>query len=404
MRSAVTLAIGVAIACGAHAETDKAELRGPFGYSRGTPDTGLQEAFIVDAASHPDKVFASKRVARSGPVWELPRGTPIDPDKATYAFKGRNPTLSEYLEKTRTTALLVIKDGKIVFEKYQYDRTPDQRFLSFSMAKTVTAILVGIALEDGLILSLDDTAASYVPQLRDSAYGKATLRQLLTMTSGARWDDAPTGSSSSDLLKLSDCHVRHRGCESSLALLAAHREQEWTPGSRFSYSGGDTMALGHVLRAVTGQDVTAFTERRLWSRLGAEGDAAWMVDRHGVESFYGFFAATLRDYGRLGLLLANRGTARGTEAILSRQYWTEMTTAQLPATQPRVANFYFGYGYQLWLDPKPGVFCFRGLRGQAIYVDVPKQLVMVRLAVDRPEDAEASRERDYLWHGVRALY
>jgi len=404
LRSAVAFAMGLAIACGAHAEADKTELRGPFGYSRGTADTGLQEAFIVDAASNPDKVFASKRIARSGPVWELPHGTPIDPDKVKYAFKDQNRTLSQYLEKSRTTALLVIKDGKIVFEKYQYDRKPDQRFLSFSMAKTVTAILVGIALEDGLIRSLDDTAASYVPQLRDSAYGKATLRQLLTMTSGARWDDAPTGSSNSDLLKLSDCHVRHRGCESSVALLAARREQEWTPGSRFSYSGGDTMALGHVLRAVTGQDASAFTESRWWSRLGAEGDAAWMVDRQGVESFYGFFAATLRDYGRLGMLMANRGTARGTEPILTQKYWTEMTTAQLPATQPRVANFYFGYGYQLWLDPKPGVFCFRGLRGQSIYVDVPKQLVLVRLAVDRPDDAEGSRERDHMWHGIRALY
>jgi len=404
LRRAIAFAIGLAVALCAHAEVDKSELRGPFGYARGSVDTGLQEAFIVDTASNPDKVFAAKRVARSGPVWELPLGTPIDPDKVRYAFKGANPTLSEYLAKTRTTALLVIKDGKIVFEKYQYDRKPDQRFLSFSMAKTVTAILVGIALEDGLILSLDDTAATYVPQLRDSAYGKATLRQLLTMTSGVRWDDAPTGSSSSDLLKLTDCHIRHRGCESSVALLASHREQEWTPGSRFSYSGGDTLALGHVLRAVTGQDVSAFMERRLWSRLGAEGDAAWMVDRQGVESFFGFFAATLRDYGRLGMLMANRGTARGTEAILSQRYWTEMTTAQLPASQPRVATSYFGYGYQLWLDPKPGVFCFRGLRGQSIYVDVPKQLVLVRLGVDRVDDAEGSRERDYVWHGVRALY
>jgi CubicO group peptidase (beta-lactamase class C family) len=395
--------MGVALACAAHAEADKSELRSLFGYARGTPDTSMQEAFIVDAASNPEKVLASKRVARSGPAWELPRGTQIDPDKVRYAFKGQNPTLSEYLAKTRTTAMLVIKDGRIVFEKYQYDRTPDQRFLSFSMAKTVTAILVGIALEDGLILSLDDTVSSYVPQLRDSAYGKATIRQLLTMTSGVRWDDAPTRGDS-DLLQLVDCHVRHRGCESSVALLAARRELAWLPGSRFNYSGGDTMVLGHVLRAATGMDVTAFMERRLWSRLGAEGDAAWMVDRQGVENVFGHFAATLRDYGRLGLLMANRGTARGTEAILTQKYWTEMTVAQLPASQPRVATSYFGYGYQLWLDPKPGVFCFRGLRGQAIYVDVPKQLVLVRLGVARADDTADSAERDYLWHGIRALY
>lgn len=389
----------------AHAEVDRAELGGGlFGYAKGTPDTSMQDRYIVDSASNPEGVFASKKIPRSGPAWVLPDGAPLDPDKVKYTFKDRTFSITEYLEKTRTTGLLVIKDGKVVFEKYRYDRKSSHRFLSFSMSKTITAMLVGMALEDGLIRSLDDLAGAYVPQLQDSAYGKVTIRQLLTMTSGVKWNDGVMGTNTSDMLQLNECHMRHRGCESSLALLAAHKEFANEPGSRYSYSGGDTMVLGHVLRAATRKDVTSYTQERLWSRIGAESDAAWMVDRHGVENVFGHFAATLRDYGRLGLLLANRGKARDGEQLLTPAYWNEMTTPQLAASRPRVATGYWGYGYQLWLDPKPGVFCFRGLKGQAIYVDVPKNLVLVRLAVAKSDDAADSSERDYMWHGVRAAF
>jgi CubicO group peptidase (beta-lactamase class C family) len=388
-----------------YAEVDKTALGGGlFGYATGTPDTSMQDSFIVESASNPEKVFSSKKVKQSGQAGELPAGSPMDPDKVKYTFKGQSYSITQYLQKTRTTGLLVLKDGKIVFEKYQYDRKPTHRFLSFSMSKTITAMLVGIALQDGFIKSLDDVAAVYVPELAQSAYGKVTIRQLLTMTSGVRWNDEVSGASNSDMLQLNECHMRHRGCQSSLALLAAYKEFAHEPGARFSYSGGDTMVLGHVLRAATKQSVTSFTQERLWNRLGAESDAAWMVDRQGVENVFGHFAATLHDFARLGLLMANKGVSHDGQQILAPGYWQEMTTPQLPASRPKVATSYFGYGYQLWLDPKPGVFCFRGLKGQAIYVDVPKNLVVVRLGVARTDDLNDASERDYMWHGIRAAY
>ena len=392
------------IAAPAHAEADKSQLGGLFGYARGTPETAMQDGFIVDAASHPEAVFESRKVKRSGPAWELPAGTPLDPSKVRYAFNGAQRTLEDYLASTRTTAMLVLKDGRIVFERYQYDRKPEDRFLSFSMAKTITAMLVGLALQDGAILGLDDTARTYVPALKDSAFGDATLRQLLSMTSGVRWNDGVMGVASSDMLQLNECHMRHRGCDSSVGLLASRRERAAAAGTRFNYSGGDAMVLGHVLRAASGVSVSEYTQRTLWSRLGAEDDAAWMVDRDGVENVFGHFAARLRDYGRLGLLMARKGATHDGTQLLPATYWTEMTSPAFEATRPRVATPYFGYGYQLWLDPKPGVFCFRGLKGQAIYVDVPKQLVVVRLAVARSDDTADSSERDYMWHGLRALF
>jgi CubicO group peptidase (beta-lactamase class C family) len=397
--------VSIALACtsaATNAQADKSLLGGGlFGYASGNVDNGLQDKYVVETASNPEKIYDSKKVRRSGNIWALPMGSQIDPDALKYTFKGTTASLTQYLDATRTTGLLIIKDGKIVFERYQYDRTPDMKFLSFSMSKTITSMLIGIALQDRHIKSLDDAVSAYVPELKASAYGKVTIRQLLTMTSGVKWDDAVAGDNT-DMVKLNECHMRHRGCESSLALLAQHKDFQSEPGSRFSYSGGDTMVLGHVLRAATKQDVTSYTQERLWSRLGAQGDAAWMIDKQGVENVFGHFAATMRDYGRLGMMMAERGRAKG-DQLVPEAYWEEMTTPLLQASKPRVATSYFGYGYQLWLDPKPGVFCFRGLRGQAIYVDVPKNLVMVRLSVARFDDPNDSSERDWLWSAVRTI-
>ena len=384
----------------ATAEIDQFALKSLFGYARGNPDTSLQDQYIVHTVSEPESVYASKPVQRSGPVWTLPLGVTLDPSSVKYTYKGKSQTLADYLDKTRTTGLLVIHDGKVIFERYQYERKPNQRYLSFSMSKSITGLLVGLALEDGSIRSLDDRVDAYLPELGGSAYAAVTIRQLLTMTSGVRWNDGVDGGTS-DMRELNECHMRHRGCAGSLALLAAKREQEHGPATRFNYSGGDTMVLGHVLRAATKRDVAAYTQERLWGPLGAEDAAAWMVDRDGVENVFGHFAARMRDYGRLGVLLANQGLGNGRQ-LVSPKFLQEMTSAQFPATRPGTATGYFGYGYQLWLDPKPGVFCMRGLRGQAVYVDVSKKLVMVRLAVAKLGDRDDSPERDQLWHGLRA--
>lgn len=386
------------VATSACAQYDRALLGGGlFGYQTGNADTGLQDKYLVETTSNPEKVYPSKKVRRSGKVAELPAGNPLDINAISYTYKGRTATVANYLENSRTTGLLVIKDGQVLFERYQYDRKPTMRFLSFSMAKTITAMLVGIALQDGHIRSLDDMVSIYVPQLKDSAFGSVTIKHLLTMTSGVKWSDDVSGTTS-DMLVLNECHMRHRGCESSLALLAKYKERAYEPGARFNYSGGDTIVLAHVLRSATKQDLTTLTQERLWGRIGAEHDAAWMVDKHGVENAFGHFAASLRDYGRLGQLMLD-GKANGVQ-VISSSYLTAMTTPTYPATRPRVATDYFGYGYQTWIDPKPGVFCMRGLKGQSIYVDRQQSLVVVRLGVGKFGDVED--ERDYVWHGIRA--
>lgn len=341
-RTYAPLALALAVWCGSgYAEIDQADLGGFFGYAKGTPETSMQDKYIVITASNPESVYASKPVKRSGSVSELPKGPQLDPSRVTYTFRGKTYSLAEYLEKTRTTGMLIIQDGQVVFEKYQYQRAATSRLLSFSMSKSITALLIGLALEDGAIRSLDDKVQDYVPELRSSAYATVTIRQLLSMTSGVAWNDG-IESGTSDMLELNECHMRHRGCSSSLALLAAKKTQQYAPGLKFNYSGGDTMVLGHILRATTRRDVTTYTRERLWSQLGAEDDAAWMVDRDGVENVFGHFAARMRDYGRLGLLLQNQGEASG-KRVIGQGFWREMTSAQYPATKPKTATGYFGY-------------------------------------------------------------
>ena len=340
----------------------------------------------------PETGWKSKKIKRAGEVWPLQQEQQVDPAAISYTFKDHPYTLKDYLAHTRTTALLIVKEGRVLFETYQYGCKPSNRFNSASMAKTITAMLIGIALEEGKIKSLDDTAETYVPELRGAGYGKATIRHLLTMTSGVKWDE-DYANPGSDFGRFTDCQLRSQGCPSTLGFLQQFNEQANPPGSKFYYSSAETMVLGYVLRAATKQDVTSYTQEKLWSKLGAEDDAAWMTDRYGIEMVYGWFAATLRDYGRLGMLMANQG-ARDSQQIIPLNFWREMAAPS--AASP-------GYGYQLWLTPSTGVFFFRGRGGQGIHVDVKQKLVMVRLAAYPLSETDDLFEKAVLWEAVRRL-
>jgi CubicO group peptidase (beta-lactamase class C family) len=349
--------------------------------------------------SSPETAWRSKKIKREGEVWQLKQEQQLDPRTIAYTFKGRRYILTDYLAHTSTTALLIVKDGEVLFETYQHGCKPSNRFLSASMAKTITAMLIGIALEEGKIKSLDDTVETYVPELRGTGYGKATIRHLLTMTSGVKWEEDYVNPDS-DFGRFTECLLSGKGCASSLGFLRQFNEQANPPGSKFHYSSAGTMVLGYVLRAATKQGVTSYTQEKLWSKLGAEDDAAWMTDRDGIECVFGRFAATLRDYGRLGMLMANQG-ARETQQIVPLSYWKEMISA--PPVESRAAGSFIWYGYQLWLTPNAGVFSFVGLRGQRIQVDVKQKLVMVRLAVAGVGDTDDSLELVALWEAVRRL-
>jgi CubicO group peptidase (beta-lactamase class C family) len=381
------------------AEPDEGELGKAEGYARGTAATMFAERFKVGSFTATDKILPTREVGRAGPVAPLETGPAAN---IAYQFRGTRYTLADYLERRRATGLLVLKDGRIVAEHYRYGRSANDRFLSFSMAKSVTSLLFGIAIGKGLIGSLDDPAEKYVAELRGSAYGQATVGQLLRMSSGVKFVEEYNGRD--DMARLSRAQ-RGLSHEKPLTVLASFNERVAPPGEKLGYSSAETAVLGYVLARAANNNVAELTSQWIWQPLGAEANAAWNLGADGQERCEGSFNATLRDFGRLGLLLANDGRVGQTQ-IVPRSYLLEATDAarQTPAFRPGTATTYFGYGRLFWLFPiRSRTFALLGIYGQGVFVQPESKIVMVHTAAWKdPRDNEAAVERDALWRGVLA--
>jgi CubicO group peptidase (beta-lactamase class C family) len=342
------------------------------------------------------------------PSNKIPKGASVTPIKRaasepalrySHGFGGSG-TLDEYLSRNRTTGLLVMKGETILVERYQYDRKPEHRMASYSMAKTIVAMLVGIALQEGKIKSIDDRAEAYLPELKGHPYGETPLRHLLSMSSGVRFTESYTNPNS-DIWVLNRQSILHQG-PGGVATVMPFRDRVRQPGERFSYSSAETQVLGLVLRAATGKTLAEYTAEKIWQPMGAEADASWFVDKGGYEVAYAFFNATVRDYARLGLLLANDGELDGKQ-IIPADWVRAATTAPARQFQPgQAADFYgFGYGYQTWLFPGDGRrFQLRGLRGQVVCVDPATKVVVVHTAAREVANDPGYREQNSLCAGL----
>jgi CubicO group peptidase (beta-lactamase class C family) len=316
-----------------------------------------------------------------------------------YSFEQKTYRLNDFLDRQRITGLLLIRNGQILAERYQYDRKDSDRFISHSMAKSITSLAIGIALAEQKIASLDDTVAKYVPRLAGSSYGETTIRNILRMSSGVRFNEAYDGND--DLKRFSIDRYRR----DSIAALREFQARDAEQGARFHYASAETVNLVLVLRAVTGMSLTAYLTPRLWQPMGAEADASWAKLPDGTVSGAGSFNATLRDYGRLGMLLANDGMAGGKQ-LIPKDYLLDATDwhRQPDAFKPRRATPYFGYGYQFWLFPgETRRFALLGVYGQTIFVDPELKLVLVLTAAAKNANVgneTLGRERDAFWRGI----
>jgi CubicO group peptidase (beta-lactamase class C family) len=326
------------------------------------------------------------------------------PPAISYRYRNIGYTLAEYLERQRTTGLLVLKNGEVVAEHYRYGRKDDARFISFSMAKSVTSLLIGQAHARGLIASLDDVAEKYVRSLAGSPYGNTTLRQLLRMSSGLTFTERYDGKD--DIARLSRATIGAPGAGTPADVLRSITDRHSPAGEKFVYAGAETDILGRVLTSATGKNVAELTSEWLWKPMGAEHDAFWRIGVDGQEQSYGAFNASLRDWARLGLLLANDGKV-GAQQVLPLDFLLDATDAarQPSAFKPRVATPYFGYGYQFWLMPlKARTFALQGIHGQTVYVQPSTGVVLVLTSVweaaSGRQDPQPYQERDALWRGV----
>ena len=388
------LACGIAL--GLHAAPDEDLLGRAAGYPRGTPQQVVAERHKVGSFSAMPEILPSRPSVRDGPVWELPSGQALP--TLTYTTREGTFSLDDYFERRRVTSFLVLHRGQIRLERYQYGRTADQRFVSFSMAKSVTGLLVGMAQQRGLIRSLDDKAEVYAPELAGSAYGGSTIAHLLQMASGVRWTEDYGGRD--DVAELWGALFRVHGGGNPTQVLTRRRPMDAEPGTRFKYATGETQVLCHVLKGATRRNIAELTSEWLWRPLGAESDAAWLVGWQDIEYCGGGFNATTRDYARLGRLLALGGRRDNTqivpEAFLKR---ATQSAEQPPGFRVNDPGPRFGYGFQFWLFE--GGFSMLGVYGQAVSVFPAQDLVVVQTAVwPRSSDPDSRVERDTL---IRAI-
>lgn len=398
----LSIAACALLAWSAQAEPDESVLGKARGYPVGTSNVNWYgNAHRVGSWSAMDKVpgLPARPVAKGAVATPLPPAA--SPVAIQWKLQGATYSLDDYLERQRVTGLLILKNSEIVAQRYRYGRSDTARFLSFSMAKSVTSLLVGIAADKGL-LALDDTAAKHAKDLAGSPYGDTTVRQLLRMSSGLVFTERYDGTD--DISRMSRAAIS--GEPPVVQVLRSITERHAPAGEKFAYASAETEVLGRVLAGATGRTVADLTSEWLWQPLGAEQDAFWITARDGQERSSGFFNAALRDWGRLGLLLARDGRV-GERQVVPRDYLLDATDPkrQPPAFQPRKATPYFGYGYQFWLLPmRERTFALRGVHGQAVYVQPASGIVMVQTAVfdaaSGRQDPQPHRELDAFWRGV----
>ena len=258
-----------AFAFPAFAAPDEELLGKAKGYPLGTrANWFFDEGVRVGSFSHLDELLPHYSLSKAQSPMPLPAAA--GEARFDYRFENQTLTLDDFLAHQRVTGLLVIKDGAVLFERYQYDRKPADRFISHSMAKSIVSLGVGIALAEGKIASLDDLVSKYVPKLAGSAYGETTIRNVLRMSSGVQFSEAYDGND--DLTRF----VIARNRDGSIAALREFQTREAEQGTRFHYASSETVILAVLLREVTGTTLSEYLTARLWQPMGAEADATWI--------------------------------------------------------------------------------------------------------------------------------
>ena len=368
------------------------------GYPICGPAPRIETRCLVGELSRRDEVYPSRKVAKGERALDLKR-VEVEPP-IRFRYVGRESDLDDYLARNRTTGLVILRGDTILVERYQYDRTPAHRMTSMSMAKTVVAMLVGIAIAEGRIGSIDDRAQKYVPELEGTPYGETAIRHLLTMSSGVRFTENYSGHDDVATLGRLSLLGESAGGAATLEPFRS-RARERGPGERFSYASGETQVLGLVLRAATGTPLADYLSEKVWKPMGAEADASWLVDKGGFETAYTGLNATVRDYARFGLLLANDGRA-GDRQVIPAEWVRAATTPPAKPFEPGRTNQLLGYGYQTWVLPsRARQFVLRGVRRQALFVDPVAKVVMAHTAVGVIGDP-GFMELLAVWDGVLA--
>jgi CubicO group peptidase (beta-lactamase class C family) len=324
--------------------------------------------------------FPFEVVATGREVYELEWGEPIAQDEAG------GLSLDAFNRENLSTGMIVLHRGRIVYEGYWQGADAESRFNTWSIAKSITGTLIGLAEAEGLIESLDDPVVRYVPELAETAYRDVTIEQALQMSSGVRSDlkteirfaclTMPPGPI------FADCDAVRRDFGDLKGLLLSLHERAAPPGTVFNYSTTESQVLGWVLQNATGRSAAEYFSEKIWRPLGTEDDALWSLDQPGGVPLAGMaLSARLRDYARFGLLMLHDGVLDGRRIL--PEGWVKRATTPSERHLERVAQYEFGYQYQWWIVPQGwvlpsahGAFEAEGAQGQFLHIDPQHELVV----------------------------
>jgi CubicO group peptidase (beta-lactamase class C family) len=323
-------------------------------------------------------------VAAGGTPLPLPPGAPL---------KTLAVDIDAYMAGQRSAALLIVQDGKLRLERYGLGFDAQGRWTSFSVAKSVTSTLVGAAIHDGFIRSMDDKVSDYIPQMKGSAYDEVSIRQLLTMTSGVKWNE-DYADPNSDVARFNN----HKPEEGVDALVSYMRRlpREVPAGTRWHYSTGETNLVGVLLTQATKKPLATYLSEKIWAPAGMEQPATWILSRTGQEISGCCLQASTRDFARLGLFILG-GARIGGQSIVPDGWLAEATSERVGIGQPGR-----GYGY-FWWTYADGSFAARGIFGQGIFIDPKRRLVIASNADwgGGATDRVASPARDAFYRAVQ---
>ena len=301
--------------------------------------------------------------------------------------------LDAYMVSQRSAGIVVLHDGKLRLERYGLGFDKDGRWTSFSVAKSFTSTLVGAALRDGAIKSMDDKVSDYIPEMKGSAYDDVSVRQSLAMTSGVRWNE-DYADPNSDVAKFNN-HKPEKGVD---ALVSYMRQlpREAPAGTRWLYSTGETNLVGILLNRATGKPLADYLYEKVWNPVGMEQQATWLLSKTGQEISGCCVQAAVRDFAHFGQFILDGAKVNG-ESIVPDGWLAEATTGQTTIGQPGR-----GYGYQWWTYDN-GNFTARGIFGQGIFIDPQRKLVIASNAnwAGGARDAAASEEREAFYLAVQ---
>ena len=330
-----------------------------------------------------EKLVKVNTIGVSGRTIDLPKGAPIK----------LGQDVDAYMKAQRNAGLIIIQDGKIRLEKYALDYSKEGRWTSFSVAKSLTSTMVGAAVRDGYIKSLDDKVTVYIPEMKGSAYDDVTITQLLTMTSGIKWNEDYEDPKSD--VALFNEHQAEPGVDVTASYMRK-LPREAPAGSKWVYKTGETNLIGVLVSKATGKKLSDYLSEKVWVPFGMRQDASWLLGSSGHEISGCCIQASTRDMARFGQFILGGGVIGG-KAILPDGWIAKATTKQADIGNPGK-----GYGYQWWTYDD-GTYAAQGIFGQGIFID-PKRKLVIATNGNWPKatDNAIGEQREAFYKSVQA--